>query len=151
MKKDVKAEVTKEVKKVVAQLKTAQKQLEGFFKNTDIVGEARKYADKQKKELQKLIHGDVTLVKEFLERQKGELDKIQKRIPTEVNKIKKYVASQRGDIEKLIGKVKKAAAGARTGAKRKTTRKSAPRKKSDLSQTADVASAPSNDNVTPTT
>lgn len=131
-----------DLKKVVSQIKTAQKQLEGFFKNTDVVGEARKYADKQKRELQKLLNGDVTLVKEFLEKQKGELDKLQKRIPTEVSKFKKYFESQRTDVEKLIMKVKKAAKGGAVKA-RKTARK-ATRKTSTRKTAASSASTPTN-------
>ncbi len=94
-----------ELKKVVSRVKTAQAQLENLLKNRTWVEEARKYAERQGKEVKKLISGDVSKVKTFLEKERKELERFQKQIPGEVKKFRKFVMGQRKEIEKLLGSI----------------------------------------------
>lgn len=115
--------VNTEIKKVVSRVKTAQAQLQTLVKSQDWVDEARKYADRQRREVRKLLNGDVTLVKNFLERERKELEKIQKRIPGEVDKFRKFVKVQRKELEKLLQTVRKASANGNGRAKTRSTGK----------------------------
>ena len=85
----VNLEVKKEVKKIVGQLKTAQKQFQNLMKDKTWLEDVRKYAEGQGKGIKKLLSSDLTKVKAFLDREKKELDKFQKQIPNELEKIKR--------------------------------------------------------------
>lgn len=101
--------VNGELKKVVGRVKTAQSQLQALVKNQDWVDEARKYAERQGKEVRKILNGDVTKVRAFLEKEKKELEKFQKQVPGEVKKFREFVLGQRKELEKLLANVKKVA------------------------------------------
>lgn len=115
-----------ELKRVVDKVKEAQTRLNGLLNNQEWLDEARKYAERQGKEVKKLISADVTKVKSFLENERKEMERFQRQIPGEVKKLRTFIKSQRKDLEKLIAQLKKAGAKPRTtkkagGAKKKTT------------------------------
>ena len=91
-----------EFKKVVTRVKAAQSQLQVMLKDAAWVEDARKYAERQGKEVKKLIKGDVSKMKTFLERERKELNKFQKQIPSEVKKLRKFVTIQKKEFEKLL-------------------------------------------------
>jgi bisphosphoglycerate-dependent phosphoglycerate mutase len=98
------------IKKVVGQVKTARAKLEknfGVLKGQDWVEEARKYAEKQSKEMKKLLATDAKKVQAFVTKERKELEKLQKQLPAEVEKLRTFVLSQRKEFEKLITKVRK--------------------------------------------
>jgi len=96
-----------EIKKVVNRVKDAQGQLQNLVKSHDWVEEARKYAERQSKEVKKLFAPDVEKMKLFLERERKELERFQKQIPAEVKKIRQFVNSQKKEFEKLLSSVRK--------------------------------------------
>lgn len=112
-----------EIKKVVERVKDAQTKLQTLLKSQDWVEEARKYAERQGKEVKKLLSSDLSRVKTFLEREGKSLEKIQKQIPGEVKKIRTFVQGQRKELEKLLTNVRKASANGKgkksSGAKKK--------------------------------
>src|ERR1051325_1818452 len=77
-----------EIKKVVTRVKEAQVQLQNLVKSQDWIEEARKYAERQGKEVKKLFAPDVEKMKTFLERERKELERFQKQIPGEVKKFR---------------------------------------------------------------
>jgi len=123
MKTSVKA-VNSEIKKVVAAVKDAQSQLQTALKDRSWIDDARKYADRQTKEIKKLITSDMDRVVAFVESERKELERFQRQIPGEVKKLKKFVDSQKKDLEKLLVSLRK---GAKTSGKTKG-RKAAVRK-----------------------
>lgn len=118
-----------ELKKVVSRVKTAQTQLQALLKDKTWMEEARKYAERQGKEVKKLLAGDVSKVKTFIEKERKELERFQKQIPGEVDKLRKFVDGQRKELEKLLKTVRKAKANGRNGSAPKAKSGSA-RKKS---------------------
>ncbi len=96
-----------EIKKVVIRVKEAQEQLQTMIKTQDWVEEARKYAERQGKEVKKLFAPDVEKMKSFLERERKELERFQKQIPGEVKKFRKFVNMQKKEFEKLLINVRK--------------------------------------------
>ncbi len=100
-----------EIKKVVTRVKEAQVQLQSLVKSQDWVEEARKYAERQGKEVKKLFAPDVEKMKSFLERERKELERFQKQIPGEVKKLKKFVNLQKKEFEKLLVNVRKLNSG----------------------------------------
>ncbi len=116
-----------ELKKIIRQLKTVQKQMQNVLQDRTWIEEARKYAERQSREVKKLLAGDVAKVKSFVEKERKELDRFQKQIPAEIDKIRNYIGSQRKELEKLLKKVSKASAG--KGKKKSTKRASSARKK----------------------
>ena len=140
-----------EIKKVVERVKEAQVQLQGLVKSHDWVEEARKYAERQGKEVKKLFAPDVEKMKSFLEREKKELERFQKQIPSEVKKFKKFVNMQKKEFEKLLSNVRKMSSqnkgtvSLRSGgkAKSKKVRPSAAKKKSSSAGMSDSASVSS--------
>jgi len=119
--------INTEVKKVVKQLKNAQAQFHTAMKDKGILEEARKYAEKQKGELKKLLSSDITKVKKFIELEKKNLEKIQKDLPAEIQRLSKFVNAQKKEFEGLLKsltskgkkKVRRAALG--RGKKKKST------------------------------
>ena len=110
--------VNAELKKVVGRVKEAQGELKAMIDNHDWIDEARKYAERQGKELKKLLGSDISKVKEFLERERKELERFQKQIPGEVKKLRQFVGDQRKELEKLIANVKKVTTQGASTAKR---------------------------------
>jgi hypothetical protein len=103
-------EMNQEVKKVISRVKEAQVQLQSLIKSQDWVEEARKYAERQGKEVKKLFAPDVEKMKSFLERERKELERFQKQIPSEVKKLKKFVNLQKKEFEKLLLNIRKLSA-----------------------------------------
>ncbi len=124
-----------EIKKVVNRVKEAQNQLQSLIKGQDWVEEARKYAERQGKEVKKLFAPDVEKMKSFLERERKELERFQKQIPGEVKKLKKFLNMQKKEFEKLLVSVRKmnpsgkASLASRRKAKSKKSPSTAPKKK----------------------
>lgn len=133
-----------EVKKVIDRAKKAQAKLQVILQNQDWIEEARKYADKQRREVKKLLNTDVNKVKNFLERERKELERFQKEIPGEVKKLRAFVKSQRKELENLIANLRVAT---KTGNFKNLTRKtkkaasSKKRRKSATTSTGSGASA----------
>lgn len=121
-------DINSEVKKVVKQVKTAQAKLQAALKDKTWVEDARKYAERQGKEVRKLLEADVTKVVAFVERERKELEKIQKQIPGEVKKLRKFVNGQRKELERLLTSLRKGKARASSSGKSSGTKKA--RKKS---------------------
>src|SRR4051812_30060237 len=101
------AKMNDDLKKVVGRVKAAQKSLQTFFKSQDWVEEARKYAERQGKEVRKLFSSDLTKVKSFLEKERRELERLQKQLPGEVEKLRSFVQGQRRELKKLLVRVRK--------------------------------------------
>lgn len=119
-----------EVKKAIARLKNVQEQVHDLIKDPTWVDDARKYAERQGKEIKKLIRSDADKVKKFVNRERKEIERFQKQIPGEVAKLKKYLVSQRKEFEKLLKQVTKASkaqksakGGGKTSARRKSTKR----------------------------
>ncbi len=96
-----------EINKVVSKVKEAQGQLQKMINSHDWVEEARKYAERQGKEVKKILTSDVSKVKSFLEKERKELERFQKQIPGEVKKLRKFVSIQKKEFEKLLANVVK--------------------------------------------
>ena len=96
-----------DLKKVIDRVKKAQTQIQTLVKDKKWVSSAKKYAERQGKEVKKIINSDVSKIKAFLNREKKELTKLQKSIPGEVDKIKAFVEEQRKDLQSLLNTVKK--------------------------------------------
>ncbi len=139
--------VNSEIQKVVTRVKEAQVQLQSLIKSHDWIEEARKYAERQGKEVKKLFGPDVEKMKVFLEKERKELEKFQKQIPGEVKKFRKFVNLQKKEFEKLLTNVRKMSNGQSSGsksggakkAKVKKTKAAAPKKKSAASAASDHA------------
>jgi hypothetical protein len=110
-----------EVAKVVEGAKKAQAKLHTALKKQDWIEEARKYAEGQRKEVKKLISGDMAKVKTFLEKERKQLEKIQSSLPVEVKKLRGFVLTQRKEFEKLLKNLRKAGKKQAAGAKKKSS------------------------------
>lgn len=112
-----------EIKKVVNRVKTAQERLNQFVQGQEWVDEARRYAEKQRHEVKKLLTSDLGKVRTFIEKERKELEKFQKQIPGEVKKFRTLIAGQRKELTKLLARLSKANAGKKAAPKkaRKTT------------------------------
>jgi len=145
--KNIKINNLEDVKQVLNKVKNAQGQFQALLKEKTWVEEASKYAEKQGKEVKKLLSADVAKVKVFLEKEKKELEKFQKQIPAEVDKLKKFVSAQRKEFEKLLvrirnGKITATATRVKRSAKVVVGKKAAPkRKKPAASATSTSTSA----------
>jgi hypothetical protein len=116
-----------EVKKVIGRLKTARSQFEQLVKTQGWLDEARRFAEKQQKEVKKLLATDLGRVRTFIEKEKKELNHWQKRFPAEVKKVRKFVSVQRKDLEKMLKGLRKAkkAAPRKAASRKAASRKSA--------------------------
>ncbi len=117
-----------EMKRVVERVKTAQVRFQGLLKNQDWVDEARKYAEKQAREVRKLLTSDAGKVKVFIERERKELERFQRQIPGEVKKLSKFVKGQRKELERLLAHLRKAGKPTAHKPARKTSARRASRK-----------------------
>ena len=129
-----------EIKKVVGRVKEAQGRLQMALQDRTWIEEARKYADKQGKDVRKLLAGDVDKVRAFIERERKELERLQKQIPGEVKKLKKFFDQQKKELEKLLKKLAKTrklnlkSKGKGSQAKKGKSAGSAPRKRKKAAQ-----------------
>ncbi len=131
-----------ELKKIVGKMKAAQQQLQGLVQDQSWVEEARKYAERQGKEVKKLLTSDVKKVRVFLEKERKELERFQKQIPSEVKKLRKFVDGQKKELEKLIATTRKVGLKeAVSKAQKGKTKKAAPKKASTAKKTTKKASA----------
>ena len=142
-----------EIKKVVSRVKEVQTQLQGLIKSQDWVEEARKYAERQGKEVKKLFAPDVEKIMDFLERERKELEKIQKQIPGEVKKFRKFMTMQKKEFEKLLSNVRslpKAAPskGKKTKKKTKTKVRGTTEKRTSASALGQTSSSSSESSMT---
>jgi hypothetical protein len=128
--------MNKEVKKVVESAKKAQKKLQGLLKNQDWMDEAKRYAEKQRKEVKKLFAGDVEKVKKFLERERSSLERFQKDLPGEVKKLRGFMDGQKRELEKLIKNLRRATKTGKLKPKKKKTAGTAKKKSRPSSATA---------------
>ena len=117
----------KEMKNWIEKMKAAQKQLNNLVKD-NWVNEAKRFAERQGKEVRKLIQTDITKVRTFVEREKKDLEKLQKQIPNELNKWKKVLETQKKELTGLLGKAQKASGGKAAKGGKKTASKSKARK-----------------------
>ena len=99
--------VNEEIKKMIGRVKDTQAQLQGIVKSQDWVDEARKYAERQGKEVKKLFAPDVEKMKDFLVRERQELERFQKQIPIEVKKVRQFVSDQKREFERLVTSIRK--------------------------------------------
>ena len=113
-----------DIKKVVSRVKEAQQTLQTYLKKQDWVEEARKYAEKQGKEVRKLFGGDLSKVKTFLERERRELEKFQKQLPNEVKKLRTFVKGQRQELQRLLVRVGKVRTQTKKSGKARSSRSS---------------------------
>src|SRR6185295_8090510 len=117
--------VKADIKKVVTRVKAAQQTLHTYLQKQRLVEEARKYAEKQGKEVRKLFGGDLAKVKTFLEKERKELEKFQKQLPEEVKKLRTFVSGQRKELQKLLIRVGKVRSTAKKSTKSKGKAKKA--------------------------
>ena len=131
-----------EVKKVVDRAKKAQSKLHTMLQNQDWIEDARKYAEKQGKEVKKLLSSDVSRLKTFLEKERKELERFQKEIPGEVKKLRGFVKTQKKELEKLLKNLRRATKTGNfkvLGKAKKTTKKKASSKKSSTESASSSA------------
>jgi hypothetical protein len=140
-----------EIKKILGRVKEAQSQLQGMIKSQDWIEDARKYAERQGKEVKKLFAPDVEKMRIFLEKERKELERFQKQIPGEVKKFRKFVNVQKKEIEKLLTNVRKMNPGSGTAGTRKTkakkTKTGAPKKKATPAASSHDATAANTTNA----
>jgi Glu-tRNA(Gln) amidotransferase subunit E-like FAD-binding protein len=91
-----------EMKKLMDRLKKVQAQVQNLIQDQAWVDQAKKYAERQGRELKKLITSDAAKIKQFLERERKEIERFQKNIPAEVAKLKKFLVSQKKEFESVI-------------------------------------------------
>lgn len=136
-----------EIKKVVSRMKEAQSQFQSLMKKQNWMDDAKRYAERQGKEVKKLFGPDVDKLKHFLEHERKELEKFQKQIPSEVKKIRKFFNEQKKDFEKILTNVRKMSAASpkskttkKMGTKKVKTTKTSAKKKSTSSSEARASS-----------
>jgi hypothetical protein len=116
--------VNEDIKKVLGRVKEAQSTLQTYLKKQVWVEEARKYAEKQGKEVRKLLSSDLGKVKTFIEKERKELEKFQKQLPGEVAKLRTFVKGQRKELQKLLIRVGKANSATTKTTKKRSTKTS---------------------------
>jgi dsDNA-specific endonuclease/ATPase MutS2 len=118
--------INRDIKKVVSAVKDARAKLEHLMKTQDWVDEARKYAERQRKEVRKIITSDTGKIRNLVENQRKELEKFQKQIPGEVKRVQNFVKSQQKELQKLVKNLRKSGAkGAKKSKSGGTKRKKA--------------------------
>lgn len=89
-------------KNLVERVKSARSQLEKLLKDRAWIDEAKNVAEKQGKEVKKILDTDIAKLRTFLEKEKKELEKLQARIPGEVKKIQSFVNEQKKELSRLL-------------------------------------------------
>jgi hypothetical protein len=137
---NVKNQMTQEMKKVLGRLKVVQSKFETAIKDQVWMDEARRYAEKQGKEVKKMITADAAKLKSFLERERKDLEKFQRQLPAEVKKVKGFVEAQRKEVEKLIATVTRQGAPVKAKTKaKKAASKAKPKAKKVAKKAASAA------------
>lgn len=96
-----------EMKKVVNKVKDVRSKIVTKINDQSWIDDARKYAEKQKAEVRKVINAEnIAKVKSFVDKEKRELERLHKQIPSEIKKLRSFVQSQRKEVEKLLRRVK---------------------------------------------
>jgi archaellum component FlaC len=108
-----------DMKRWVEKFKGAQKQINALVKD-NWVDEAKRFAERQGKEVRKLIEADLHKVKTFVEREKRDLEKLQEQIPAELNRWKKLLESQKQDLSSLLGRAGDLAQAQKRSKKKRT-------------------------------
>ena len=96
-----------DIKKIIDRVKKAQTKVQKIVKDKTWVSKAKKYAERQGKDVKKVIDSDVSKIRAFLNRERKELEKLKSSIPGEVEKIRSFVDSQKSDLQTLLNTVKK--------------------------------------------
>jgi len=131
-----------DVKKWLSRVRMTQGQMKSLIQGGGWMEDARQYLERQGKEVQKLIHGDLAKVKTFVERERRELERLQKQIPGEVTRWKKYLAAQRKELEKVLAGVRGASGAKKSKKARKSSKKKTASKKAATRKSS--AAAPAN-------
>ena len=122
--KQAKQKQHREIKQWVEKMKTAQQQLNTLLKD-NWMDEARRFAQKQGKEVRKLIETDIEKVKSFVERERQDLERLQKQIPAELNRWKKALDTQKKEFSQFLGRGSKPKKKARKATTKKKSTKAA--------------------------
>jgi predicted nucleic acid-binding Zn-ribbon protein len=91
-----------ELQKMVKRVKDTQTKLQDMLQQQEWIEEAKLYAEKQGREVQKLLKTDVEKVRAFLEKERHELEKFQARIPDEFKKLKNFIQEHRKDFGAIL-------------------------------------------------
>jgi hypothetical protein len=116
-------------KKIVGKFQEAQTAFNNFVNESDIVGKAKDYANKQSKEIKKFFAPDAKKMRQTLEKEKKNLEMFKKDLPRHMKKLGNFIEKQTNEISKVLAKIsaegpKKAKPRTKTKAKpRKTVRK----------------------------
>jgi ABC-type transporter Mla subunit MlaD len=97
-------QVRKEMKRWLDKMKAAQAQINTLVKD-NWVDEARRFAERQGKEVRKLIQSDLNKVRTFVERERKDLEKLQSQIPAELDRWKKALETQKKELSGLLNRV----------------------------------------------
>lgn len=117
--------ISVDLKNILRKIKGVQVQFKKTFDGKSVAVEAKKYADRQSKDLKKLINQDIEKVRSFLEDQKSEVERFQKQIPAEVKKWSQYLTSQRKELESILRTVSSGTAPKKKGSSKPKAKKSA--------------------------
>ena len=115
---------TREIKRWIEKMKAAQQQINYLVKD-NWVDEAKRFAERQSKEVRKLIQTDIQKVRAFVERERKDLERLQQQIPAELNRWKKVLETQKKEFVHLLGKTPQAKTrkkSKRSTAKKKSTK-----------------------------
>jgi peptidoglycan hydrolase CwlO-like protein len=101
--------VKSSTQRILDRLKGARTQMEALIKDRGWIEDAKKAAEKQGREMKKMLDSDVAKLRRFIESERKELEKVQKQIPGEVKKLKAFVESQKKELSKLLNSASKGA------------------------------------------
>lgn len=128
------------VNRLMSRVKDAQDQWKTLLKDGSWMDDARQFLDRQRKDVQKLIHGDIEKLKDFLERERSGLEALQKQIPAELKRWKKYLKSQRQELEQILSVLGPQKKSRKKRQKRASKAPSRPTKKKKLASQSAPAS-----------
>lgn len=118
--------ISSEIRKFVDKVQVVQERLQN---SADWVEEVRQFAERQGREVKRLVSTDVEKVRKLLVKERKDLLKFQKQIPGEIEKFKTFVQSQRKDLEKLMASLAKDGAKKKAPSKKKPAAKAATKAK----------------------
>ncbi len=131
-----------EVKKMVDRVKTAQSKIQSLVRNPHWLKDARKYAEKQSREVKKLLTADAAKVRSFIETERKNLEKFQKQIPTEVKKLRTLALAQRKELEKLLKSLSQKPSSTKKKASSKKRSASTPKAKGTSKKVSSAVESP---------
>ncbi len=111
-------------KSLVGRVKMARAQIEKLLKDRSWIEEAKNAAEKQGRDVKKILDTDVAKLRSFLDKERKELEKLQARIPGEVKKIQTFVDQQKKELTRLLTNAK-ATAGKKANLAKKAAKKKA--------------------------